>query len=95
MGYDFDSFPKSVKDRMQIISVKFSPADLNLALTTKCNIGKTFDQAIAESEEVVFNKGKVLKWRVLSNPYLPESKRRAARPNDLLDIQQLEPIRNK
>lgn len=95
MGYDIDSFPKSVKDRMQNISVKFSPADLNLELITKFEIGKTFDQAFAESEEVVFDKGKVLKWRVLSYPDLLESKRRAARPKDLLDIQQLESIRNK
>ncbi len=95
MGYDIESFPSSVRERMQNISVKFSPIDLNLELITRFEIGKTFYEAYAESEEVVLEKGTVLKWRVLNYEDLIDSKLRAARPKDLLDIQQLESIRKK
>lgn len=50
MGYEIDSFPDKVKTKQQNISVKFSPADLNLELITNFQIGKSFDEAFAESE---------------------------------------------
>lgn len=95
MGYNIDSFPDTVRLKEQNISVKFSPADLNLELITRFEIGKTFDQAYAESEEVYIDKLTFLKWRVLNYNDLIESKRRAARPKDLLDIMQLEAMRPK
>lgn len=93
MGYDIEEFPAEVHEQKQNISVKFSPHDLNLELITKFEIGKSFDKAYAESEEVVITKNKkILKWNVMNLSDLLESKRRAARPKDLLDIQELKLI---
>lgn len=95
MGYEIDSFPDAVQRQEQNISVKFSPVDLNLELITKFEIGKTFDQAFAESERVEIKSQSVLRWRVLNYDDLIESKRRAARPKDLLDIMELKALRSK
>lgn len=92
MGYEIDSFPEKVKNKEQNISVKFSPADLNLELITNFQIGKSFDEAFSESEKVEISKFGVLKWNVLNLYDLLESKRRAARPKDLLDILELKSI---
>ena len=86
MGYAIESFPDAVGQKEQNISVKFSPVDLNLELITRFEIGKTFDQAYDEGEEVQLEKDRVIRWRVLNFDDLIESKRRAARPEDLLDI---------
>jgi hypothetical protein len=86
MGYAIESFPDAVGQKEQNISVKFSPVDLNLELITRFEIGKTFDQAYDEGEEVQLEKDHVIRWRVLNFDDLIESKRRAARPKDLLDI---------
>ncbi len=95
MGFDLDSFPEEVKQQEQNISVKFSPVDLNLELITRFEIGKSFDDAYNAAFEVVLEKGTALKWRVLSYDDLIESKIRAARPKDLLDISQLQRIRSQ
>lgn len=92
MGYEINSFPDSVKDQLQNISVKFSPADLDLELITKFEIGKSFNEAFEEAISVEISGNQLLKWRVLSLDDLLESKRRAARPKDLLDIQQLKSL---
>ncbi|SEJ30784.1 hypothetical protein SAMN05192553_103161 [Cyclobacterium xiamenense] len=92
MGYEIDSFPDKVKTKQQNISVKFSPADLNLELITNFQIGKSFDEAFAESEKVEIRDHGVFKWNVLNLNDLLESKRRAARPKDLLDILELKSI---
>lgn len=92
MGYEIDSFPDAVHRQETNISVKFSPIDINLELITKFEIGKSFDQAYAESVKVELKKNTVLRWRVLHYNDLIESKRRAARPKDLLDILQLKEI---
>jgi hypothetical protein len=93
MGYEIDAFPKEVHEQKQNISVKFSPLDFDLELITKFEIGKSFELAYQESEEVVISKeNKLLKWNVLSIHDLLESKRRAARAKDLLDIQELKRI---
>ncbi|PSL04483.1 nucleotidyltransferase [Cecembia rubra] len=92
MGYEIDSFPYKVKNKEQNISVKFSPADLNLELITNFQIGKSFDEALAESEIVEINESGVFKWNVLNLRDLIESKRRAGRPKDLLDILELKSI---
>lgn len=92
MGYDVDAFPDSVIRQEQNISVKFSPEDLNLELITRFEIGKSFDQAFRESEEVRYGDNSVIRWNVLSYDDLIESKRRAGRPRDLLDIEQLKSL---
>jgi hypothetical protein len=92
MEYALASFPEPVGKKEQNISVKFSPVDLNLELITRFEIGKTFDQAFTEGEEVQSKKDGALKWRVLIFDDLIESKRRAARPKDLLDILQLQSL---
>lgn len=92
MGYEIDRFPDAVKDEVQNISVKFSPLDLDLELITKFEIGKSFNEAFEEAIAVEIAGSQVLKWKVLSLDDLLESKRRAARPKDLLDIQQLKSL---
>lgn len=92
MGYEIDSFPEKVKNREQNISVKFSLADLNLELITNFSIGKTFDEAFVESEKVVIKDHNLYKWNVLNLEDLLESKKRAGRPKDLLDILELKSI---
>ena len=66
MGYDIDDFPENIKKNQQNISIKFSPLDLNLELTTNFNINKTFQEAFANSELVVIEEKNILKWSVLS-----------------------------
>jgi len=95
MDYIIDDFPSEVKNREKNISVKFSPQDLNLELITNFSTFKTFEEAYLNSNLVEINSNKVLKWRVLSYDDLIESKIRAKRPKDLLDVQQLKKINNK
>jgi predicted nucleotidyltransferase component of viral defense system len=89
MGFDIDEFPIEVRERNKNVSIKFSPEDLDLELITRFEIGKSFDQAYLDSEEVNIANSSVRRWRVLSYEDLLESKRRAARPKDLLDIAEL------
>lgn len=93
MGYEIEQFPDAVKDQFQNISVKFSPADLDLELITKFEIGKSFNEAFQEAISVEISVNPILRWKVLSWDDLLESKRRAARPKDLLDIQQLKSLK--
>lgn len=92
MGYEIDDFPSDVKNKLQNISVKFSPVDLDLELITNFNINKTFDEAYKVSEVVIVNDNEFLRWNVLSLEDLITSKIKANRPKDLLDIQQLREI---
>ncbi|MCF6306524.1 MAG: nucleotidyltransferase [Flavobacteriaceae bacterium] len=94
MGYEINSFPKEVEQQQQNISIKFSPAEMDLELITKFSINKTFDEAYKESEEVEIQGLSFMKWRVLSYEDLITSKVKANRPKDLLDIQQLIKIKN-
>ena len=94
MGYDLDKFPEKVRKQEQNISIKFSPIELNLELITKFSTTKTFDQVYSNCEKIEIKGEKVLKWRVLSYNDLIDSKLSARRPKDLLDIEQLEKIKN-
>lgn len=89
MDYEIDQFPQAVMNKMQNISLKFSPYDLDLELITRFSVGKTFDKAYKESEEDHIKANKLLRWNVLSLEDLITSKLKSARPKDLLDIQQL------
>lgn len=89
MGFEIHEFPDEVRSRNKNISVKFTPDDLDLELITRFEIGKSFDEAYHDADEVKIGQETLKKWRVLSFSDLLESKRRAARPKDLLDIEQL------
>ncbi len=95
MGYEIHDFPSDVKNKLQNISVKFSPDDLDLELITNFDVNKTFDQAYQESEVVIVNDNEFLRWNVLSLENLITSKIKANQPNDLLDVQQLREINRK
>jgi hypothetical protein len=95
MGYEILDFPSDVKNKLQNISVKFSPDDLDLELITNFDVNKTFDQAYQESEVVIVNDNEFLRWNVLSLEDLITSKIKANRPKDLLDVQQLREINRK
>ncbi|MGF1636402.1 MAG: nucleotidyl transferase AbiEii/AbiGii toxin family protein, partial [Cyclobacteriaceae bacterium] len=92
MGYDLSDFPKDVKAQNQNISIKFSPLDLDIELITRFNIGKSFEEVYSQSIVAEVNKPPLLRWRVLNLQDLITSKIKAARPKDLLDIQQLKEI---
>ncbi len=95
MGYELNDFPEKVKKQEQNISIKFSPVDLNLELITNFSVNKSFDEAYKDSEKVIVNDIPFLRWNVLSYEDLITSKIKASRPKDLLDIQQLQEIKNK
>jgi predicted nucleotidyltransferase len=95
MGYEIEDFPKEVKDGHQNISIKFSPADLNLELITNFSVNKSFDQAYEEAEEASLEDQPQLKWKVLNLDDLITSKIKAGRPKDLADVQQLKRINDK
>ncbi len=92
MGYEITEFPNEIKEQMQNISVKFSN-EMDLELITRFSLNKTFDEAYNESEIVEKQGKQLLRWRVLSYDDLIESKIKAGRPKDLLDIQQLQKIK--
>ncbi len=94
MGYEIQKFPKKVEDKLQNISVKFSPLDLDLELITNFLVNKTFEKAYNECKKVTL-KDKNIEWRVLSYDDLITSKIKANRPKDLLDVQQLQKINKK
>ena len=95
MGYELNDFPEKVKKQEQNISIKFSPVDLNLELITNFSVNKSFEEAYKDSEKVTVNDKPFLRWNVLSYEDLITSKIKANRPKDLLDIQQLQEIKNK
>jgi hypothetical protein len=95
MGYAIETFPDSVINQEQNISLKFSPVSLFIELITKFSIDKNFQDAYAESEIMTIENGEVYKWRVLNYDDLIMSKIKSGRPKDLLDIQELEKNKNK
>ncbi|MEX0996623.1 MAG: nucleotidyl transferase AbiEii/AbiGii toxin family protein [Flavobacteriaceae bacterium] len=96
LGYKIDSFPDSVLNGEQNISLKFSPVQIDIELITRFSINKPFEEAFNESKLVELNnKQRVFKWRVLSLEDLITSKVKSGRPKDLLDIQELKKINNK
>ncbi len=95
MGYELDQFPEQVINKKQNISVKFSPMDINLELITNFSINKTFDEAYRDSIITRVRDHVFLKWNVLSLDDLIDSKIKAGRPKDLLDVQELIKINKK
>jgi len=95
MGYEITDFPSDVKQQLKNISVKFSPSNVELELITKFSSTKPFDEAYIKSEIAIVNGKEFLKWNVLSYDDLIDSKIKSNRPKDLLDISQLQKIREE
>jgi len=94
MGYDIDDFPDIVKKQRQNISVKFSPASMEVELITNFSVNRPFDEVYNESVDASLETDPPVKWKVLNFEDLITSKVKAGRPKDLLDIQQLREIKN-
>ena len=88
MGFDLDKLPESVLRSEQNISIKISP-DLDIELITRFNPGCTFDEAWSRGELAELAEQPVTRYRVIGFNDLIESKLRAARPKDLLDVHEL------
>lgn len=95
MGYDIKEFPEDVLNCNQNISLKFSPKTIFIELITRFSINKSFEEAFNESELVIVEGNPIYKWRVLNFDDLILSKIKSGRPKDLLDIQELNRIKNK
>lgn len=92
IGYKIDKFPDKVMKGRQNISIKISP-DLEIELITKFNPGKTFEEALAESLIFETKGQQFLKWNIISYEDLINSKIKSGRPKDLLDVHELQRIR--
>ncbi|MFS4469592.1 hypothetical protein [Maribacter sp. 2210JD10-5] len=92
MGLDFNGFPNEVREQKQNISLKFSPADLDVELITKFSVGRSLDQAYEESEQVQIGPTKVARLRVISLDDLISSKIKSNRTKDLFDVKELKRI---
>lgn len=95
MGYEITDFPDDVKQQLQNISVKFSPSNIDLELITKFSSDITFEEAYNRSTVAVVEGENFLQWNVLSYEDLIDSKIKARRPKDLLDISQLQKIKEE
>ena len=95
MGYEIPDFQKKVKQQLQNISVKFSPSNIDLELITKFSSDITFEEAYNRSTVAVVEGKNFLQWNVLSYEDLIDSKIKARRPKDLLDISQLQKIKEE
>lgn len=94
MGYATKDFPEPVKKQKQNISLKFSPADLDVELITRFNVNKTFEEAFQQAKKVKIDEVYVYKYYVLSLEDLISAKVKSGRPKDLLDIIELKRIHN-
>lgn len=88
LGYEPDRLPDAVLRGEQNISIKISP-DMEIELITRFDPGRSFEDAWARSVTSELAGEPIALYRVLNYEDLIESKRRSARPKDLLDIQEL------
>lgn len=95
IGYEVPSFPLTVLEGLQNVSLKFSPVDLDVECITRFSVGRPFAEAYAESATVRHHQYEDTHWRVLAYDDLITSKVRAGRPKDLLDIHELRRIRGE
>lgn len=95
MGYEHDDLPTSVKKGEQNISLKFSLVNLHLELITRFSVNKTFEEAYENSEIAEIKNHRLAKWRVLCYEDLITSKIKSNHPKDLLDIKELQRLKNK
>jgi hypothetical protein len=88
IGFEFDGFPEQVLRSEQDISLNMSPG-LDVEIITFLKPGYSFDDAWSRAVEDELAGEPVMRHRILAFDDLVESKLRAARPKDLLDIQEL------
>ncbi len=93
LGYDIQEFPNEIKEQKQNISLKFSP--LNIELITKFDVNKSFEEAFLIGKDSFYIGFPHSKYRVIDYNDLILSKIKASRPKDLLDIQELERLKEK
>ncbi len=92
---EIDTFPDSVKQQKQNISIKISPL-FTIELITRFNPGKSFEEAWDVAVwATVEQDGKVASYRVLHLDDLVASKLLSGRPKDMLDVQELQRKRNQ
>jgi len=91
IGYKLEKFPNEVMSGNQNISLKFSP-ELEIELITRFNPGCSFEQAFDKSIEYNVKGQKIMKWNIISFEDLINSKIKAGRAKDLLDIKELQRI---
>ena len=94
MGYELNHFPDAVQAQEQNISIKFSPADFDVELITRFALNKSFDEAFNSGIETTVEGVPPVRMRVLAFDDLITSKIKSGRPKDLLDVQQLQQIKN-
>ncbi len=96
LQYDIKSFPQSVFDRLQNISIKFSPLNpIEVELITRFSIGRSFREAYEVSElSVISDHGSEVKIQILSLEDLLESKSKTERVKDILDVAELKKLHN-
>jgi hypothetical protein len=92
LGYHFDQFPEQVLKGFQNISVKISPV-VDLELITCFNPGKSFKQALKDSEQAYLDGQEYKKYNVLCYEDLITSKIKSGREQDLRDVYMLQEIR--
>lgn len=88
LGYEIDRFPERVLQAEQNITLKMTPG-LDVEIVTFLRPGFAFEEAWQRAEQAELTGVPVMVCRVLAFDDLVESKLRAARPKDLLDVQEL------
>ena len=88
LGYEVEQLPATVLRGEQNVSIKITP-DMDLELITRFEPGCTFDQAWERRVSGDLAGAPVARFHVLHRDDLIQSKLRAARPKDLLDVQEL------
>ncbi len=89
LNYNFEDFPDEVKRGEQNISIKISPV-FELELITNLNFGKSFSEALKESE---FVQKEGFHYNVLNFNDLIQSKISSTRIKDKLDVEELHRIK--
>lgn len=94
LGYDIEQLPPAVLQQEQNVSINISP-EQDLELITNFNPGKSFDACLKNAPEASLSyQGKEVFYKVLGFEELIDSKVKSGRPKDLLDIQELQRIKN-
>ncbi|MEY5040575.1 MAG: hypothetical protein RLZZ414_100 [Bacteroidota bacterium] len=95
LGYDINEFPNEIQEQKQNISLKFSPTSLNIELITKFDVNKSFEEAFIIGKDSFYKGFPQSRYKVIDYNDLILSKIKASRPKDLLDIQELERLKEK
>jgi acetolactate synthase regulatory subunit len=88
IGYSIDEIPAQVRAAEQNVSIKVSPQQ-EIELITRFDPGCTFEEAWGRCALVPISGYELPRYRVMAVDDLIESKLKAARPKDLLDVIEL------